>query len=358
MAAAQSASVPPALLKPGINVGRFLDGVKDASHPCCDAKDLDIIHKMGFQHIRILVEPGQMFDVSNPAAIESASLHALDNVVAYCVKLRVGVILAIALDEDRFKDKLITDKDFPGQFTLFWESFARHYSEQFPPDFIFFETKNEPGQNEKGMTDSQWRVIQANLVVQIRKSAKQNTIIATGAQNSDIQGLLALPPLQVDRVVYLFHYYEPYSFTHQGETWNESYAKFLTEQHVRYPYDADAARKAADQVKDDLLQRLYALHDMEGAARERIESDIYIVSEWAKRHGVTVICDEFGVIRPNPKAEDRAQWVTDVRTLLEKYGMGWTFWDYGSDSFGLAHGAKFDEGVVKALTVTIPQRGS
>jgi len=352
---AQRAFVPPVLLRPGINLGRFLDGVKVTSHPCCEKKDLDIINNMGFKHVRILVQPGQMFNFTNPSAIEGKSLQALDEIVNYCVTtLKVGVILSIDLDEDRFKDKLTTDKDFPGQFSVFWESFARHYSQpQFPADLIFFETKNEPGLNENSLTDAQWRDIQANLAMQIRTVA-QNTIIATGAQNSDILGLLALPPLKVDHVIYLFHYYEPYSFTHQGETWNDNYAKFLKDQHVRYPYAAEGARTAADQVPD-LVQRLFALHDMEGATKDRIESDMYIVAEWARLHSVTVICDEFGVIRSNPQPQDRAQWIGDVKTLLERYGFGWTFWDYGSDSFGLAHGPnQFDEGVKEALGVTAP----
>jgi hypothetical protein len=111
---------------------------------------------------------------------------------------------------------------------------------------------------------------------------------------------------------------------------------------------------AADQVPD-LIQRLFALHDMEGAANNRIESDIHIVKEWAKLHGVTVICDEFGVIKPNTDPQDRAQWTKDVRTLLDQYGFGWTFWDYSSDSFGLVHTPnQFDASVVQALGMTIP----
>jgi endoglucanase len=34
------------------------------------------------------------------------------------------------------------------------------------------------------------------------------------------------------------------------------------------------------------------------------------------------------VYRAAATAEDRAAWIRDVRTALEKNGIGWTMWDY------------------------------
>jgi endoglucanase len=342
-------------LRHGVNVGRFLDGTLQNADRCCKPEDIRLIKQMGFDHIRILVELGHRFDFTLSGTIAADSFTELDRIVGACVRVNMGVVLAIALDDDRFKDKLGKDDVFARQFVDFWRSFAKHYSsKEFPPELIFFEVKNEPGLNEKDLGDAQWSGIQARLVAAIRDSTTKNTIIVTGAQNSDILGLLALPPLTDDRLIYVFHYYEPYSFTHQGEDWNESYAKFLMKQQVKYPYVAESARTAAEQVPD-LTQRLFALHDMEGAARDRIESDFYIVAEWAKLHRVTVICDEFGVFRAHSDPKDRAQWILDVRTLLEKYGFGWSFWDYSSEAFGLSHAPKqIDEPVVKALGMTVP----
>jgi hypothetical protein len=42
---------------------------------------------------------------------------------------------------------------------------------------------------------------------------------------------------------------------------------------------------------------------------------------------MSVICDEFGCITNAPRA-DRLQWLSDVRTALEKYGIGWSLWCY------------------------------
>jgi aryl-phospho-beta-D-glucosidase BglC (GH1 family) len=52
------------------------------------------------------------------------------------------------------------------------------------------------------------------------------------------------------------------------------------------------------------------------------------VAAWAEHWGVPVICNEFGVYRENTEAKDRAAWLTDVRTALEKHGIGWAMWEY------------------------------
>ena len=47
-----------------------------------------------------------------------------------------------------------------------------------------------------------------------------------------------------------------------------------------------------------------------------------------------MVCNEFGVYRDYADPQDRAAWIHDVRTALERHGMGWAMWDY-SGSFGV-----------------------
>jgi hypothetical protein len=56
--------------------------------------------------------------------------------------------------------------------------------------------------------------------------------------------------------------------------------------------------------------------------------------------------------------QDRAAWISDVRTTLEKYGIGWTMWDY-SGGFGVVtkqegHAVVPDAVTVKALGMKMP----
>lgn len=365
--------VPPshlANLHRGVNVGRFRDGtLENDSYKCCEMRDVDLIRQIGFDHIRVLVEPGLMFDFNKPGLIPGKSLDSLDKLVQNCVSRQegrkpVGIILAVTLDEftlgqPRFRNKLGSDPSFPDKLAAFWQGFANHYSTSDSSDLVFFEVLNEPGLNEY-LTDMQWAVIQAKLADAIRRGATAgNTILATGAQKSDVFGLLALPQLLDDgNVIYLFHYYEPYSFTHQGENWNASWAQSLKPGEVRYPYTAESVKKAAESV-GDLTQRLDASHDMELAIQNRIEVDIEAVADWQQRQKVKVplICDEFGVIN-NPNRGDRARWLKDVRELLEKEGIGWTVWDYSSERFGLLTKTnQFDKDAIEALGLKVSAVG-
>jgi len=43
------------------------------------------------------------------------------------------------------------------------------------------------------------------------------------------------------------------------------------------------------------------------------------------------MCNEFGVHRKAVSPGERAAWIRDVRTALERLKMGWTIWDYAGD---------------------------
>ena len=81
------------------------------------------------------------------------------------------------------------------------------------------------------------------------------------------------------------------------------------------------------------------------------------VAAWAKRWKVPVTCNEFGVYRKAANPQDRAAWISDVRTTLEKYSIGWTMWDY-SGGFGVVRKQDGqpvpDEVTVKALGRIMP----
>lgn len=336
VAVAQIATVPPSRLdhlKHGINIGHL--GNNDFPQCCTREQEVDLIKAIGFDHARVIIKPGFVFNFKQPDAIASDKLSALDEVVQTFLSKRIAIIIAISLEEDEFKDKLDKDNDFVEKFADFWKSLAQHYAAKFSPDLVFFEILNEPT-----LTDLyRWSGIQARLAARIREGAPEHTIVATGPQGSQADGLLFLELLHDPNVIYSFHYYEPYVFTHQGADWGTNYWRYLV--GVKYPANADAAKRAAEHVPALYASdRLYLLRELELYNGNGIQTEINQVFDWAKGRGVTVICDEFGV---DTKADigDRATWIRDVRISLEKNNIGWTFWDYSSETFGI-NGAVLD----------------
>ena len=90
---------------------------------------------------------------------------------------------------------------------------------------------------------------------------------------------------------------------------------------------------------------------------QRIDADITQVADWAKHWNVPVICNEFGVYRKYADPKDRAAWIHDVRTSLEKHGIGWAMWDYDGN-FGVVtkpNGQPIADPItVRALGLTVP----
>jgi aryl-phospho-beta-D-glucosidase BglC (GH1 family) len=261
----------------------------------------------------------------------------------------LAVVIDIHPDSD-FKAKLAHD-DFVEEFRDYWRALAQHYS-TYDPERVFFEILNEPEVSDR----YRWYGIQARLAAAIREGAPRHTIIAAGALWSADDQLLFLEPLRDPNVIYNFHFYEPHIFTHQGATWGINYWHFLKD--LPYPSDPESV-KAATALEPEALNRLYVVrYGLDRWNAERIDGEISQVDAWAKARGVPVVCNEFGVYRKNSDPKDRAAWIRDVRSALEKHGMGWTMWDY-SGGFGVVtkkpgEKAAPDENTIKALGLKMP----
>jgi aryl-phospho-beta-D-glucosidase BglC (GH1 family) len=303
---------------------------------------------MGFDHVRLSVNPEPMFRHNHADEIPPDYLAYVDDAVKMILDQGLAVVLDIHPESD-FKARFSQD-DFVEQFADYWRALARHYSTT-DPDRVFLEILNEPEMSDR----YRWYGIQAKLAAAIRQGAPRHTIIATGALWSADDQLLFLEPLRDSNVIYNFHFYEPHVFTHQGATWGVNHWHFV--KSLPYPSDPESAQKVAA-LEPDPVNRLYvARYGRDQWNADRIDAEISQVSEWAKQKAVPVLCNEFGVYRKNADPNDRAAWLHDVRTSLEKHGIGWAMWDY-SGGFGVVirkdGKAVPDEVTVRALGLKMP----
>ena len=313
------------------------------------AQDIALIKAMGFDHVRLSVNPQPMFRHKQADRIPADYLGYLDSAVKMILDHGLAVILDIHPDSD-FKEKLAADNDFVEQFADYWRALARHYSSM-NPELVSFEILNEPEFRDR----YRWQGVQAKLAVAIREGAPQHTIIVAGAYWSSESELLFFDPLHDANIIYNFHFYDPHIFTHQGATWSTNYVHYLKD--LPYPSTPENVQQAAALIPD-AVNRLQAVHyglDRWNAAR--IDGEIGQAAAWGKRWTVPVTCNEFGVYRATANPQDRAAWISDVRTTLEKYGIGWTMWDY-SGGFGVVTKkdgrAIPDEVTLKALGLKMP----
>ena len=314
-------------LRRGINLSKWFAGSTDPSaytqqhfETAITAQDIALIRAMGFDYVRLSVDPRPMFHEKESDRIAGDYLTQMDAAVKMLLDQDLAVDIDIYVDAD-FKQRLATDDEFVEEFADFWRALARHWA-PLDPDRVFFEILNEPG----GKDSYRWYGVEAKLATAIREGAPRHTIIATGAHWSDDDDLVFLEPLRDPNVIYAFHFYEPHVFTHQGATWSTNYWHSL--KGVPYPSNPDNVQAVMEQLTDPVHRLAIERYGMDHWGAARVDGEILQVAAWASHWNVPVVSNEPGVYRKDADPGDRAAWISDVRTSLEKHGIGWAIWDY------------------------------
>ena len=291
------------------------------------------------------VEPAPLFNEwEDPSKLNQEYLKYLDTALDVILAQNLAVIVDIH-PSDEFKIRLNKEDRHVEAFAKFWTSLAKHLSTR-DPERVFLEVINEPMVEDP----YRWYGIQAKLIAAIRSGAPEHTIIASGHRWSGLYELLSLQAYADPNIIYNFHFYEPFTFTHQGATWAGNNLPYF--QKVPYPATRDGVMQILDTVKDEPARYVLQQYGESGWNAERIDREIGNAAAWAAKRHVFLTCNEFGAFRRFAPPADRAVWIKDMRTTLEKYGIGWTMWDYAG-GFGVVNKVNgeptADELVVKAL---------
>lgn len=332
--AQQNSTVPASRLarvRRGVNLSHWFAQSRDYSEKHLrehtNARDVELIKSLGFDHVRFTVEPAPLFDETRPAELNQAYLRHLDG----ALDMLLGAGLAVIFDlhpSDEFKLRMRSDDRFVSNFSDFWRALARHLSAR-DPERLLLEVVNEPMVEDP----YRWMGIQSKLAAAIREGAPRHTIVATGPRWSSIDQLLLIEPLADRNVVYTFHFYEPHNFTHQGATWGADFWPYL--KGVPYPGSPELVAPLVAAAEREQVRAVLKDYGEQRWDAARVEREIAQAAEWARRRGVPLTCNEFGVYRAYTHAPDRLRWLADVRAALEKHGIGWTMWDYAG-GFGVA----------------------
>ncbi|MCT7997262.1 glycoside hydrolase family 5 protein [Laspinema olomoucense] len=296
--------------------------------------DLDLLTGLGFQHVRLPLDPALLMDRSNPESLNVEYLGYLDSALDRILERDLGVIVDLQAN-DEFKEYLARDDEFVDTFAQFSGALAQHLSPR-DPDFLFLEVLNEPSFNffapEYIDPVTRWDWVQGKILGAFRAGAPEHTAIATGYDWSGIDGLRKLTPVADPNVVYNFHFYEPMTFTHQGADWIDDHFNLVWD--LPYPYNQVECDAVLLRMTDDDLRQVAQSYCDEQWNADKIKARIGLAAAWATEHNVRLTANEFGVYRGFVKEKDRVAWIYDVRTALEEYDIGWAMWDY-TGGFGL-----------------------
>ena len=291
------------------------------------ADDFRLMRQLGLDHVRLSIDPQPLLRDPLTNGLNADHLKLLDGALKEALDAGLNVVLDIH-PEDDFKLALRTDRQAQAEFVRSWSVFAAHYAGS-DPEHVYFEVLNEPEVTDAGL----WANLQGQVVPAIRAAAPRHTIIATAAHYSALRDLLRLQPVSDRNVIYTFHDYEPFPFTHQGASWTMDEVKPLRQ--IPYPSTPENIAPKLGQEPDLAGQFFLNEYGLDKWDAARVASEISFARKWGEQYHVPVWCGEFGVYREHADPLMRAQWLHDMRVAFEANGIGWAMWDYRA-SFGLA----------------------
>jgi endoglucanase len=328
VAAPSSAASPAArraqLLHRGVNASMWFAQAGDYSparlRSFTTADDIALMHAMGFDHVRLSIDGDEVLRDAPPNGLNAAFVAELDAAINTMLKDGLRVIVDVH-PSDAFKRQLRTEDAAVTRFCALWSALAGHYA-QTDPDRVFFEVLNEP----EFENVQQWNAVQTRAIAAIRQVAPRHTVIATAERYSGLTDLLTLQPVADPNVIYTFHDYEPFAFTHQGATWTMEQVRPL--RGVPYPSSPEDNARVISQEQQLIDRHWINAYGLDRWDATRIRSEISFAGKWAALHHVPVYCGEFGVYQAFADPAMRAVWLRDTRTALEEQGIGWAVWDY------------------------------
>jgi hypothetical protein len=311
-------------LSPGINLADLYFRPDKAPAPLIDA-----VAAAGFRHARLPVSPATLITEDHPEVLRPDGVKRLDAILDLLQKRRIAVSVEMHGPDPR----LWTDPAYGEKFASFWEALARHLSAR-DPKSLFLEVVNEPTCD----TPEYWNALQGKILAAMRRGAPRHTLVATGNMQTSaghwdqVAALRTLSPYADPNVIYTFHYYNAFWFTHQSATWAGDVIKDVL--HVPYPSSPEAvagvlAEQGSPEARD--MVRGYGEERWNAA---KIRSDLKPFKDWARRHKAVLYCGELGVYKAMSAEPDRLRWYRDVLAALKADGIPWTIWDDGG-GFGV-----------------------
>lgn len=305
----------------------------------------------GFDFIRLPTDPGPAL-AYGPGSDQDRLIDGM--IAAARMGLDAGLKIIVDLhplprgSEVGGMDSILGDH-FPEYTALVGRIAAR--LADLPVDRTALELLNEPTFDCEGVYSGappKWPAMQAQLHAAARAAAPDLTIILTGACWSQANALASLDPALIpdDNVLWTFHSYTPFSYTHQGAVWTDAPVKYLRD--LPYPPSLMTPEIASKVIADttvrmtaaegaaDVEAITKAVQDYAATPDSDISYEISVAAKWADAHGIArdrILLGEFGALHTVDGVAQPMQWyhafLSDKRRAAEDAGFSWAVLSWG-----------------------------
>lgn len=271
-----------------------------------DRSHVEFLANAGMDHIRL---PITFEHLTGPAPDYELDLNhivfdLIDSAIQWAIDYNLLLIIdnhhgSVTLSNDNFETEL-------PRIMAIWSQVIDLYG-HLDPDQFLFELYNEP---TSAISNNNLRVFFQQLIDDIRLKTSDHTLIIGGNGFNSGSGLTSFIPIENDqRLIYTFHSYEPYFFTHQGMSWTSP--PFLPP--TSFPEEGDV------QMLEDLFST---------------------VADWSAIYDLPVYMGEYGCA-VSADDDSRCNYINLIMDLSNTYGFTHAYWDVFFD-FGFADPDQLD----------------
>ena len=314
--------------------------------------DIERFAQQGFEGIRIpididlyVLDKAKVIAGEVPLEMDPLIWTPLDSLVNWTAELELSLTIDYHQYDASLNARSIYDASYRTMAAQAWQTVAKRYSTN-PREDIFYELTNEPGISEDVARDG-WHDLTIEMIDSIRSVDTIHTLIWGDTRWYEIENLIKNKPFKEQNMIYSFHYYEPFLFTHQGASWtgmgstrNTPFPYSKERWHTEYEYFG-VQEGTEDWVKDQ-YQDYYKMGN-----RNAMMNQILVAKKWAVKHNVALINNEFGAHPLAAESQDLVAYFQTVCSIFEELHIPWQVWFGPFDD----EGELLCEGMGKALAI-------
>jgi endoglucanase len=314
-------------------------------------KDFQDIKSLGCDVIRLPTRLNYMTTGGPDLQLDPLFLTFLDTVVNWAKQTEMHLIL----DNHTFNTAINTNSSIEDTLLVVWPQLAEYYKDE--TDLLYYEILNEP----HGIDDATWGEIQGHVIEAIREVDTKHTIIVGPASWNSYNNLHLLPDYSDENLIYTFHFYDPFIFTHQGASWSNPSMENLA--GIPFPYSVEDMPELPVDLENTWIEDEFNDYEIEGTA-DKMREYMQLAADFSADRNVPVYCGEFGVYTPNSNQPDRVRWYDTLNSIFVQHEIPWTIWGYSSGfSFFDPSGTgmdmfehDLDTQIIRALGLNVPEQ--
>lgn len=282
-------------------------------------QDVAYIASLGMDHIRLGFD--QIVAEESPYTYREEIFGYIDNFIGWCRKYGLNVVLNLHKAVGNYCDikenvELLDNEELQNRFLALWIAFEKRYADD---NSIAFELLNEV----RDVDPEKWNELAAKAVAAIRKYNPNRILIIGPTCWNNPPMLKHLRVFDDPNVVYTFHMYAPFEFTHQRGVLQAGPLYYNRDM----PYPCDDIERYRDYhrtLRGD--SNAYASYDRMDS--RFLRNEMQPALDFLRAHPDKILwCGEFGTIR-HAKIKWRENWMRDVITFLRENDIPYCVWNY------------------------------